>query len=130
MTATLPIAHVSQTIRERTETQEVATLAPAAARSRDSTRPQPESDCDLRTAFQRDRDRVLHSKSFRRLIQKPKFFTPRVGNPPPPRLTHTLEVTQIARTIGRGLRLNEDLVEAIGLGHDLGHTPFGHAGET
>src|SRR3954467_9922110 len=130
MTATLPITHVSQTIRERTEIQEVATLAPAAARSREATRPQPESECDLRTAFQRDRDRVLHSKSFRRLMHKTQVFIAPAGDHYRTRLTHTLEVTQIARTVGRALLLNEDLIEAISLGHDLGHTPFGHAGET
>src|SRR3954453_9622137 len=130
MTATLPITHVSQTIRERTETQEVANLAPAAALSRDATRPRSEPECDLRTAFQRDRDRVLHSKSFRRLMHKTQVFIAPTGDHYRTRLTHTLEVTQIARTIGRALRLNEDLIEAIGMGHDLGHTPFGHAGET
>src|SRR5262245_6150149 len=128
MTITLPTTGVFQTIRERTETQEIESLVPVAARSRDASRPRPETECDLRTAFQRDRDRILHSKSFRRLMHKTQVFIAPVGDHYRTRLTHTLEVTQIARTIGRGLRLNEDLIEAIGLGHDLGHTPFGHAG--
>jgi dGTPase len=130
MTVILPTTGIAQTIRERIEGQEIETLAPAAARSRDATRPRSEPECDLRTAFQRDRDRVLHSKSFRRLMHKTQVFIAPTGDHYRTRLTHTLEVTQIARTIGRGLRLNEDLIEAIGLGHDLGHTPFGHAGET
>jgi dGTPase len=89
----------------------------------------PEPDCPVRLAFQRDRDRILHSKSFRRLKHKTQVFLAPEGDHFRTRLTHTLEVTQIARTIGRALGLNEDLIEAIGLGHDLGHTPFGHAGE-
>jgi dGTPase len=105
-------------------------LAPAGTRSRNALRPSPEPECDLRTAFQRDRDRVLHAKSFRRLMHKTQVFIAPAGDHYRTRLTHPLEVTQIARTIGRALRLNEDLIEAIGLGHDLGHTPFGHAGET
>jgi dGTPase len=84
----------------------------------------------VRTAFQRDRDRIIHTKSFRRLMHKTQVFIAPAGDHYRTRLTHTLEVTQIARTIGRALRLNEDLIEAIGLAHDLGHTPFGHAGET
>ena len=86
-------------------------------------------ECDVRTAFQRDRDRILHSKSFRRLKDKTQVFLAPVGDHYRTRLTHTLEVSQIARTISKSLRLNEDLTEAIALGHDLGHTPFGHAGE-
>jgi dGTPase len=129
MTTLLP-SSLTQTIRERIEAQESDVLSPAAALSRDATRPRPEPEGDLRTAFQRDRDRVLHSKSFRRLMHKTQVFIAPTGDHYRTRLTHTLEVTQIARTIGRGLRLNEDLIEAIGLGHDLGHTPFGHAGET
>ena len=89
----------------------------------------PENECPLRTIFQRDRDKVLHSKAFRRLKHKTQVFISPVGDHYRTRLTHTLEVAQIARTIGRALRLNEDLIEAIALGHDLGHTPFGHTGE-
>ena len=89
----------------------------------------PINECDVRTAFQRDRDRILHSKSFRRLKDKTQVFLAPVGDHYRTRLTHTLEVSQIARTISKSLRLNEDLTEAIALGHDLGHTPFGHAGE-
>ena len=116
-------------IRERLEAREEQLLAIAATRSRSAQRPSPEPECDLRTAFQRDRDRVLHSKSFRRLMHKTQVFIAPAADHYRTRLTHTLEVTQIARTIGRALGLNEDLIEAIGLGHDLGHTPFGHAGE-
>lgn len=118
------------TFREAQEDREDALLAAAGTRSRDTSRPDPEPECDLRTAFQRDRDRVLHAKAFRRLMHKTQVFIAPSGDHYRTRLTHTLEVTQIARTIGRALGLNEDLIEAIGLGHDLGHTPFGHAGET
>ena len=118
------------TIRDSLETREEQLLATAGTPSRRVQRPAPEPECDLRTAFQRDRDRVLHSKSFRRLMHKTQVFIAPTGDHYRTRLTHTLEVTQIARTIGRALLLNEDLIEAIGLGHDLGHTPFGHAGET
>lgn len=90
----------------------------------------PEEDCDMRTCFQRDRDRILHSKAFRRLKHKTQVFISPEGDHFRTRLTHTLEVSQIARTIGRLLELNEDLIEAMSLGHDLGHTPFGHSGET
>ena len=121
---------IAATIRERLEENEASHLAPTATLSRDANRLQPEAESDLRTAFQRDRDRVLHSKSFRRLMHKTQVFIAPAGDHYRTRLTHTLEVTQIARTIGRALGLNEDLIEAIGLGHDLGHTPFGHAGET
>ncbi len=89
----------------------------------------PISECDIRTEFQRDRDRIIHSKSFRRLMHKMQVFLAPRGDHYRTRLTHTLEVSQIARTIARSLRLNEDLTEAIALGHDLGHTPFGHSGE-
>jgi dGTPase len=116
--------------RESQEQREEFTLSPAGARSRGAARLAAEPECELRTAFQRDRDRVLHAKSFRRLMHKTQVFIAPTGDHYRTRLTHTLEVTQIARTIGRALGLNEDLIEAIGLGHDLGHTPFGHAGET
>jgi len=88
-----------------------------------------EKECDIRTRFQRDRDRILYSKAFRRLKHKTQVFLSPEGDHYRTRLTHTLEVSQIARTIAKSLRLNEDLTEAIALGHDLGHTPFGHAGE-
>src|SRR6201986_2069835 len=89
----------------------------------------PEAECRLRTPFQRDRDRIVHSKAFRRLRHKTQVFVDPEGDHFRTRLTHTLETTGIARGVARALRLNEDLVEAIGLGHDLGHPPFGHAGE-
>lgn len=118
------------TIREQTEEIERKILHPAACLSCNSRgRSKPEKEDDIRTCFQRDRDRIIHSKAFRRLKHKTQvFFAPR-GDHYRTRLTHVLEVSQIARTIARALRLNEDLVEAIALGHDLGHTPFGHAGE-
>ncbi len=121
---------MSGAIRELIENQEDDWLAPLGVRSRDAARPRPEPPCEIRTAFQRDRDRIIHTKSFRRLMHKTQVFIAPAGDHYRTRLTHTLEVTQIARTIGRALRLNEDLIEAIGMGHDLGHTPFGHAGET
>lgn len=117
------------TVRERLETAEERALAPGATRSRDATRQRAEVESDVRTAFQRDRDRVIHSTSFRRLMHKTQVFIAPRGDHFRTRLTHSLEVTQIARTIGRALGLNEDLIEAIGMAHDLGHTPFGHAGE-
>jgi dGTPase len=104
-------------------------LSPLAARSYPARRAVPEDDCGLRTPLQRDRDRIVHSKSFRRLKHKTQVFVAPEGDHYRTRLTHTLEVTQISRTVARALRLNEDLVEAIGLGHDLGHPPFGHIGE-
>ena len=118
------------TIREQIEAVERATLSPFAAFA-DSTagREREEEPCELRTAFQRDRDRIMHCKAFRRLKHKTQVFLSPEGDHYRTRLTHTLEVSQIARTIARALRLNEDLTEAIALGHDLGHTPFGHAGE-
>jgi dGTPase len=122
-------AEVATSAREAVEAREAQFLSPTAASSRDALRREFEPNCPLRTAFQRDRDRILHSKSFRRLMHKTQVFIAPVGDHYRTRLTHTLEVTQIARTIGRALGLNEDLIEAIGLGHDLGHTPFGHAGE-
>lgn len=109
--------------------QEESLLRPAATRSASATRRVPEANPVARTQFQRDRDRVTHAKAFRRLMHKTQVFISPDGDHFRTRLTHTLEVTQIARTIGRALRLNEDLIEAIGLSHDLGHTPFGHAGE-
>ena len=118
------------TVREETQTIERLTLSPYAALSEQSFgRRTPEPEDDLRTCYQRDRDRILHCKSFRRLKQKTQVFLSPEGDHYRTRLTHTLEVSQIARTIARALRLNEDLTEAIALGHDLGHTPYGHAGE-
>ena len=104
-------------------------LSPYAAFSKDAKREKNITPCPLRTDYQRDRDRIIHSKAFRRLKHKTQVFLSPEGDHYRTRLTHTLEVTQIARTIARALRLNEDLTEAIALGHDLGHTPFGHAGE-
>ena len=116
--------------REDLEKREEQMLSHYAAKSASSRGRQREiAPCPLRTAFQRDRDRIIHSKSFRRLKYKTQVFLPGGGDHYRTRLTHTLEVAQIGRTIARGLNLNEDLTEAIGLGHDLGHTPFGHAGE-
>ena len=118
------------TIRERTEELERQTLGPFAALAGQSRgRRRPEEDCAVRTCFQRDIDRVIHSKSFRRLKHKTQVFLQPEGDHYRTRMTHTLEVARIARTIARGLRLNEDLTEAAAFGHDLGHTPFGHAGE-
>ena len=118
------------TIREQLEAREEEYLSPYATLSRRSRgREREEAQCDIRPVFQRDRDRILHCKSFRRLKQKTQVFLLPKGDHYRTRLTHTLEVSQNARTIAKALRLNEDLVEAIALGHDLGHTPFGHAGE-
>ena len=119
-----------ENIRQRTEQIERQILSPLACFS-DATkgRKKAETECDIRTVFQRDRDRIIHCKSFRRLKHKTQVFLSPEGDHYRTRLTHTLEVAQIARTIARALRLNEDLTEAISLGHDLGHTPFGHAGE-
>ena len=117
-------------IREALEARERQTLAPQAARSADSRgRLRPETEDDVRPAFQHDRDRIIHSKAFRRLKHKTQVFLAPAGDHYRTRLTHTLEVSQIARTIAKVLRLHEELTEAIALGHDLGHTPFGHAGE-
>ena len=117
-------------IKKQTEEIEVKYLSVYAAKSVDTKgRLHPEKDCPLRTEFQRDRDKILHSKAFRRLKHKTQVFLSPIGDHYRTRLTHTLEVSQIARTISRALRLNEDLTEAIALGHDLGHTPFGHTGE-
>ena len=118
------------TIREQQEKREHEVLSRYAAFSDQSTgRDRPEEQCDLRTVYQRDRDRILHCKAFRRLKHKTQVFLSPGDDHYRTRLTHTLEVSQIARTIARSLRLNEDLTEAIALGHDLGHTPFGHVGE-
>jgi dGTPase len=111
------------------EARERATLSPHAAFSDAATRRRPEPESPVRMAFQRDRDRIIHTKSFRRLMHKTQVFIAPGGDHYRTRLTHTLEVAQLARTVGRALCLNEDLIEAIGMGHDLGHTPFGHAGE-
>jgi dGTPase len=109
--------------------EEQELLSPLAARSYPAHRARVEEDCALRTPFQRDRDRIVHCKAFRRLTHKTQVFVAPRGDHYRTRLTHTLEVTTISRTVARALRLNEDLVEAIGLGHDLGHPPFGHIGE-
>ena len=117
-------------LREMTEELERQPLSPYAALSADSRgRQRPMEPCQIRTCYQRDIDRILHSKSFRRLMHKTQVFLQPEGDHYRTRMTHTLEVVRISRTIARGLRLNEDLTEAIALGHDLGHTPFGHAGE-
>lgn len=119
-----------KTIRERSEEREYSLLSQYATKSRETKgRKRPESPCELRTDFQRDRDRILHSKAFRRLKHKTQVFFSPYDDHFRTRMTHTLEVAQIARTISRALNLNEDLTEAIALGHDLGHTPFGHSGE-
>ena len=118
------------TIRERQQEIEKQTLGCFAAISAESRgRERAEPECDIRTVFCRDRDRILHSKAFRRLKQKTQVFLSPEGDHYRTRLTHTLEVSQIARTLARAMRVNEDLTEAVALGHDLGHTPFGHAGE-
>ncbi|HEV3048167.1 MAG TPA: deoxyguanosinetriphosphate triphosphohydrolase [Solirubrobacteraceae bacterium] len=114
---------------ERVAEQEQRLLSPLAARSYPALRLREEADCALRTPFQRDRDRIVHCKAFRRLTHKTQVFVAPQGDHYRTRLTHTLEVTSISRTVARALRLNEDLAEAIGLGHDLGHPPFGHIGE-
>lgn len=117
-------------LREELEKQEYSRLSPFAAKSKESKgRALKEESCQIRTEFQRDRDRIIHSKSLRRLMHKTQVFLAPEGDHFRTRLTHTLEVSQIARTIARALALNEDLTEAIAMGHDLGHTPFGHNGE-
>lgn len=119
-----------ETIRYKLEQREIDNLSEYATKSRFSKgRKRPIEECNLRTCFQRDRDRILHSKAFRRLKHKTQVFLSPFDDHFRTRLTHTLEVSQIGRTIARALDLNEDLVEAISLGHDLGHTPFGHCGE-
>lgn len=118
------------TVRESLEELEERYLSPYASLSRNTRgRDKPEALCDIRPEYQRDRDRILHCKSFRRLKHKTQVFLAPEGDHYRTRLTHTLEVSQIARTIAKSLRLNESLTEAIALGHDLGHTPFGHSGE-
>lgn len=120
------------TVRQQLEQAEHQRLEPRAAfadQSLGRPTPEPEREEDVRTCFQRDTDRIIHSKSFRRMMHKTQVFLRPEGDHYRTRMTHTLEVSRIARTITRALRLNEDLTEAIALGHDLGHTPFGHAGE-
>jgi dGTPase len=118
------------TVRDQLEERERQTLSPHAALAcRSRGRLRPEAEHDYRTAYQRDRDRILHTKAFRRLKHKAQVFLAPKGDHYRTRLTHTLEVSQIARTVARALSLNEDLTEAVSLGHDLGHAPFGHAGE-
>jgi dGTPase len=117
-------------IREELEAREAATLSQYAALARDSRgRKSPEPEDPIRTCFQRDRDRIVHSKAFRRLMHKTQVFLSPLGDHYRTRLTHSIEVMQLSRSIARGCNLNEDLAEAIALGHDLGHSPFGHAGE-
>ena len=121
---------VADSFAERVRRQEELTLSPTAARSYATRgRVRPEDECSIRTPFQRDRDRILHSKPFRRLKGKTQVFIDPAGDHYRTRMTHTLETTGIARVVARALGLNEDLTEAIGLGHDMGHPPFGHAGE-
>lgn len=130
MTAEQPAEPRSHTIRLHLERQEDELLAPYAMRSaRSAGRDRPELESPVRTAFQRDRDRIIHANAFRRLRGKTQVFIAPAGDHYATRLSHVLEVAQVARDIARALRLNEDLVEAIALGHDLGHAPFGHAGQ-
>src|SRR5437773_1075318 len=119
----------SPAFHQRIAAWEADYLSPLAARSYPARREHPEDDSPLRTPFQRDRDRIVHSKAFRRLKHKTQVFISPEGDHYRTRLTHTLEAAGIARTVARALRLNEDLTEAIALGHDLGHPPFGHIGE-
>src|SRR5687767_15481444 len=125
----MPPRTAERTLRARVEEWEEAWLSPLAARSYPAHRADPEDDSPVRTPFQRDRDRIVHSKSFRRLKHKTQVFIAPEGDHYRTRLTHTLEACGISRTVARALRLNEDLTEAVGLGHDLGHPPFGHTGE-
>jgi dGTPase len=124
-----PQGPVASEFASRIRAREAAELSPLATPSYPVSRALEEQPCGLRTPFQRDRDRIVHSKAFRRLKHKTQVFVAPEGDHYRTRLTHTLEVTQVSRTVARALRLNEDLVEAIGLGHDLGHPPFGHIGE-
>src|SRR2546422_4769420 len=124
------VGSLAHGFEERVRSLEERWLSPLAVRSYESRgRELDEEPCAVRTPFQRDRDRIVHTKSFRRLMHKTQVFIDPGGDHYRTRLTHTLETTGISRTVARALRLNEDLVEAIGLGHDLGHTPFAHAGE-
>jgi dGTPase len=125
-----PSGPVADAYAARIVARERDDLSPLAVRSYPALRVTPEPDCGLRTPFQRDRDRIVHSKSFRRLKHKTQVFVLPEGDHYRTRLTHTIEVTQVSRTVARALALNEDLVEAIGVGHDLGHPPFGHIGES
>jgi dGTPase len=129
MLSDAPAGPVAQRFADERRAWEAEHLSALAARSYPARRVHDEPDCALRTPLQRDRDRIVHSKAFRRLSHKTQVFIAPRGDHYRTRLTHTLEVTQIARTVARALALNEDLVEAIGLGHDLGHPPFGHVGE-
>jgi dGTPase len=124
-----PGGAVAEDFERRMREREEAQLSQRATRSYPAVRRRPDHDCGLRTPFQRDRDRIVHSKAFRRLKHKTQVFVAPAGDHYRTRLTHTLEVTQVSRTVARALALNEDLVEAIGLGHDLGHPAFGHIGE-
>jgi dGTPase len=124
-----PRGPVADAFERRMRARDESELSPLATRSYPAARARPEPDCGLRTPFQRDRDRIVHCKAFRRLKHKTQVFVSPSGDHYRTRLTHTLEVTQVSRTVARALALNEDLVEAIGLGHDLGHPPFGHVGE-
>ena len=126
---TASAARLALSFAERMAALEVEALSPLARRSYPAHRVEPEDDSPVRTPFQRDRDRIVHSKAFRRLKHKTQVFIDPAGDHYRTRLTHTLETCGIARTVARALRLNEDLTEAIGLGHDLGHAPFGHIGE-
>ena len=126
---THPSGPVGDAFAARVRAQEAAQLSPLATPSYPAERERAEEECGLRTPFQRDRDRIVHSKAFRRLKHKTQVFVAPEGDHYRTRLTHTLEVTQVSRTVARALRLNEDLTEAIGLAHDLGHPPFGHIGE-
>ena len=122
---------IGMSIREETEKMEMQTLSRYASFSKNSRgRERKEQECEIRTCYQRDRDRIIHCKTFRRLKHKTQVFLAPAGDHYRTRLTHTLEVSQIARTIAKALRMNEELTEAVALGHDLGHTPFGHAGES
>jgi dGTPase len=129
VTSAHPTGPVAQAFAARVREQEERALSPRATRSYPAERARPEDECGIRTPFQRDRDRIVHSKAFRRLKHKTQVFVAPEGDHYRTRLTHTLEVTQVSRTVARALGLNEDLTEAIGLGHDLGHPPFGHIGE-
>ncbi len=126
---THPHGPVADSFAQLTEQREARDFSAQATRSYPELRNRQEPVCGIRTPFQRDRDRIVHTKAFRRLTHKTQVFVLPEGDHYRTRLTHTLEVTQISRTVARALRLNEDLTEAIGLGHDLGHTPFGHIGE-